>query len=618
MADTDSKSVEQLLQEGSTLLASDPATACDRASRVLELRPNHPLAQNLLGLGMLARSKAGRARDLFEALIRRNPDVVPLRINAGVAALDSGELDAAVEHFHRAVDLAPTHSRGFGYLALAHLRRKEVNLARAALREAGLEALADQLDGARPEGLTHVADELRASVATLPAPGPTPLPHEGFTEAGALPEQPGDATEIVAELPDWPPADRPAPASPQAEADAPAAEPPAALPADEDLDRAFDALEGGPTDETEIGPADATEIGPTDATEIGSTDATEIEAELPAWPAPATAAPLEPADETAPEAETADETDRAFDALEAGPTDETEIEAEPPAWPPEAGVAGAGAPRLGEMGTDRAAEPLVAAESAGEEQEFDQHRRTVKELVAEPPPSRPPPEAEPAPAPPPKPAKEKIPVVAPRLPGRTLQLSATGPEAQLDGPTLVLRLATSQTSAGVVLRRDQLMLQLGAPRWAQALRRRKGASEGPFLCDGIPVALAEGDATVVLHPGAGQRYYLFQLERSGLYLRARDLAALSDRLYWENGRIPQTGDEGPEMVAVRGSGFVAARCAGQLWTIPTDDDVDVTVRLDLLLGWRVKAIPQRIERIDGQLHVSFRGAGVLLLVFPNP
>ena len=189
-------SIDHLLREGADLLTGgQPGRACERAREALRLRPNHPLATNLLGLALLEQGEHAEARDLFESLVRRNPDVAPLQINAGLVALGQGELEQALEHFRRAIDLDPGHGRTFGYLALVHLRLGEAGFARAALQEAGLEALAAQIGGDDEEAVLR---ELELAVKALP--GQALAPDEGFAEVWAIPgaavePEPGDIAE---------------------------------------------------------------------------------------------------------------------------------------------------------------------------------------------------------------------------------------------------------------------------------------------------------------------------------------------------------------------------------------------------------------------------------------
>jgi tetratricopeptide (TPR) repeat protein len=456
---TDGTSVEELLRQGAERLArGDAQGARESAQQALIQRPNHPLASNLLGLAMLEQRQHAEARDVFETLLRRNPDVVPLRVNAGLAALGAGELDTALDHLRRAVDLDNNHKRAFGYLALAHLRLGEPGFARAALQEAGLAALSDLLGGDQQSGerADAVLRELELGVRTLPAAGATPAPHEGFAEAGVVP-------------------------------------PEALAPDPEDSEEAAEAAD-----------------------------------------------------------EIADALDTAF------PAERT-----------------------------RHSAPTVEVPVDGPEV-------TRKMLIP----------------------RGDLPTATPEpinvsLPGNV--------EVRLLDPLLVMRLNTSTSEDGIVLRRDQLVLQQGELGWRGAERRRKGSSDGAFtLPDGGSLQLVEGDGLVGITPAKGQRYFLLKLRQSGLYLRERDLAAFADRLYWENGRLPQAGEGGPSMVALRGSGFVAVLGRGRLFKVPTADREVLTVDFDRVLGWSPNTVPVKVEQTEtGQLLVGFSGAGVVWLDLPQ-
>ena len=194
MSKNDTPSIDDLLRQGSAALDEDDLeVARDCARRVLRLRPNHPFGSNLLGLAMLGQGQHTEAREVFEALLLRNPDVVTLCVNAGLAALASGELGAALEHIRRAVERDDAHGRAFGYLAFVHLCLGEIGFARAALREAGLSALAEKLpaveDGAPGDVSDAALQELDREVRSLDNGGASPAAHEGFAEAAGLPSE---------------------------------------------------------------------------------------------------------------------------------------------------------------------------------------------------------------------------------------------------------------------------------------------------------------------------------------------------------------------------------------------------------------------------------------------
>lgn len=188
-------SFDHALRRASELLAHGlTAQAQSWCEQALALRPANVLAQHLLALVLFEAEEHRKASEIFEGLVRQNPDVVPLRLNAGLAAVRCNLHVQALEHFRRAVDLDPGHQRTFGYLALLHLQLAEPEFARAALQEAELEALANQLpehlDGETAARLTEAIEEqLKALPRYAPAGETAPAPHEGFTEIPLFPEE---------------------------------------------------------------------------------------------------------------------------------------------------------------------------------------------------------------------------------------------------------------------------------------------------------------------------------------------------------------------------------------------------------------------------------------------
>jgi len=135
----------------------------------------------------------------------------------------------------------------------------------------------------------------------------------------------------------------------------------------------------------------------------------------------------------------------------------------------------------------------------------------------------------------------------------------------------------------------------------------------------IQLMRAEGTGQLALHPGSSPRFHLFHLEQAGLYVKQHSIVAFSDRLYWENGRIPRAGDDSPPIVTLRGTGFVALLGRGQLWRIETSE-IPLWVSIEHLLGWSPDAVPEipRDGATDPTDHVGFRGSGVVWLDVPDP
>lgn len=534
---------EELRHAGELLAAGELGAAQLAAAQALGQRPANVLAQNLLGLVLFEQGRCDRALEIFDSLVRRNPDIVTLRLNAGHAALRAANLDRALEHFQRGVDLDPGHGRAFAYLALVHLQRREPHLAGAALEEAGLLDLAQalagpDLDEARLAELAGAIE--RRAPGLLPPLEGSPPPHEGFAEVRvrsepeprAAPEAAVAASALEAAL--------------AAAASGPASEG-AALeaPGPEDLEAAIDA-------------ASLDAPGPAQ-----DEQAFELEAELPdGEPAPA----LEAAPDATP------------------PPDEA-VSAET-APPPERATPWA------DLQTVQVMIDAVAARA----------RRG------------------PAPSRPQGRAAERLASLA--LPGLY-----EGPAAALRAGLLVLRLGPTRLEEGepeaepatlpasaALVRSDLVLVCRGRLSLRPARRVRKGAEQEPFLCEGVPLLHAEGEGALVLHPGPGLEVELLELDDEGLYLRESALCACSSSLRWENGRIPGAGPSGPGIVQVRGTGFVALRRQGRLHTVAVLESEALSVRLDRLVGWTGKAVPQQIQSGGGGIEtVGFTGEGMLLV-----
>ncbi len=190
---------EQLLIDGTDLLErSQMDQAMSKAMEALSHRPGNPLAENLLGLALFARRRFREARDIFEGLVRRHPDVASLRINAGLTALRTDGINRAKAHFERVIQLEPDHRRALAYLALLSFKSGDRVKTRALLQRADLDELATRMSQPLDDEATlwlALDIESRADQLT-PGRGSGPLPpraHEGFAEVLPLvPEESWD------------------------------------------------------------------------------------------------------------------------------------------------------------------------------------------------------------------------------------------------------------------------------------------------------------------------------------------------------------------------------------------------------------------------------------------
>ena len=550
---------ERELRRGSRLLGEGRfEQAYTWAAEALALRPAHQLAQNLVGLVLYQQRRFLPALAIFEALVRKNPDVITLRMNAGLAALHAGEVERAVEHLRRAVDLDAGHHRAFNALAMAHLRRGEHHLAQAALLEANEESLAERLAEPRDEGtLRRLEMELRLLAEELP-PSLEVDPCEGFAEVTALLPLDGWRQADLATSPAaaaLPPGGVPTeelpvpelrkPTAPQAAA-APTLEPPpsTALPLSLPL---APAPEPEPPPSTELSLPLAPEPEPPSSTELSL--------------------PLAPAFAAAPEPPPS--TERSLFSAE-----QVEVAVE------DASIAAA-APLLPALGPEPPPAPQMTADPAGAARAPDRREVGPRRRLAE------------------------------RLNALSLPEARPHQHAIVRSGGLLIRLEA--TSRGVLLRPDRLVLERGALSFEPALRRRKGADAGAFTVLGNPFQVASGEGLLMLRGPEPLQVELLHLDDEALYLRESVLLAASAELQWENGRLPGA-DEELRLVHLHGSGFVALLSAGRPYSVSVSEAQGVRIKLGHLLGWAGSAVPELADR--GM--AGFGGTGVLLLQLAPP
>ena len=191
---------EQLLIDGTDLLErSQMDQAMSKAMEALSHRPGNPLAENLLGLALFTRRRFREARDIFEGLVRRHPDIASLRINAGLTALRTDGTNRAKSHLERVIQLEPDHRRALAYLALLSFKGGDRVKTRALLQRADLDELASRMSQPLDDEATlWLALDIESRADQLaPGRGSGPLPpraHEGFAEILPLvPEESWDS-----------------------------------------------------------------------------------------------------------------------------------------------------------------------------------------------------------------------------------------------------------------------------------------------------------------------------------------------------------------------------------------------------------------------------------------
>jgi tetratricopeptide (TPR) repeat protein len=106
MAEGSFGTLDQALDNGMRLLASEPAVAEAQARAILKLVPNQPKAQLLLGAALRAQRQHAGALDVLEALCSSQPDQATAFFQLGLTRHALGRHDEAVMAFRRAVSLA--------------------------------------------------------------------------------------------------------------------------------------------------------------------------------------------------------------------------------------------------------------------------------------------------------------------------------------------------------------------------------------------------------------------------------------------------------------------------------------------------------------------------------
>ncbi|MCK5797196.1 MAG: tetratricopeptide repeat protein, partial [Deltaproteobacteria bacterium] len=195
----------EALRKGREALARGENAVSQREARTaLKLRPGDAQAQHLMGMAFFGEGQFSLAFEVFEKLSGRYATSVAIHVNAGLAALYGGRSEEALTHLQLAVGLDPHHGRAFAYLGLLHLDAGDLELARAALLEAGLLDLGREVQaGADREALCRrtrvAASAVPPGGKTVPPGGKTVSPGRKkgeslFAEVGSLPAL-GDAED---------------------------------------------------------------------------------------------------------------------------------------------------------------------------------------------------------------------------------------------------------------------------------------------------------------------------------------------------------------------------------------------------------------------------------------
>jgi tetratricopeptide (TPR) repeat protein len=148
------------IMEIARLLENDPASAGERALAVLRRAPGQNEALAVLVAARRLANDLGGARDLLRSMAQTTPDVAALRYELGRLLRETGENDAAIAAFSRAIELEPLHANGWRDLAEA--------LAKADRRTESAQAYAKFLELSTPD-LQRLESAAAADKADLPA-----------------------------------------------------------------------------------------------------------------------------------------------------------------------------------------------------------------------------------------------------------------------------------------------------------------------------------------------------------------------------------------------------------------------------------------------------------------
>jgi len=126
-----------LLEQGYRLLQLGNPVAAERQGRAaLAAAPGHPLALSLVGIALHAQARDPEAANVFDELVRLEPDVRGHWMNYGTVLRAIGRTSAALEAYDRAAALGENSADLLYNIGLLHLELAEYEAARIALRDA--------------------------------------------------------------------------------------------------------------------------------------------------------------------------------------------------------------------------------------------------------------------------------------------------------------------------------------------------------------------------------------------------------------------------------------------------------------------------------------------------
>jgi hypothetical protein len=153
------------------LVANRVGEAKEELERALVVQPRDAKGQDLLAGVYFRLGVYPRAIELWASLVLQHPEDVPLRVNLGLSLLKTAQIDEAIVHLTRAVEMDPAHARAWGYLGLALWRAGKLDRAREAFVRGGQASMARRMDEMLSS--TGAGSIASPSLSILP-PGPEP------------------------------------------------------------------------------------------------------------------------------------------------------------------------------------------------------------------------------------------------------------------------------------------------------------------------------------------------------------------------------------------------------------------------------------------------------------
>lgn len=126
------------LYRGSELLQDNRVgEAKEELEQALQLQPRDPKGQDLLAVVYFRLGMYPRAIQIYELLLKDNPNEPALLVNLALCYLKTGQSIQARTALEDLVRFAPEHRRGWGYLGLCYERIGELEKAEQAFERAG-------------------------------------------------------------------------------------------------------------------------------------------------------------------------------------------------------------------------------------------------------------------------------------------------------------------------------------------------------------------------------------------------------------------------------------------------------------------------------------------------